>query len=60
VDGVAVVDEEWCIGCGVCVSRCSTDAIGLKLRDDTGRVPAPGFRELHRRILEEKGLIPCR
>ena len=43
-DGVAVVDEEWCIGCGVCVPRCPTGAAGLKLRDDIDRVPAPDFR----------------
>ena len=55
-DGVAVVDEEWCIGCGLCVPRCPTGAAGLKLRDDTDRVPAPDFCTLHEQILKGRGL----
>ena len=55
-DGVAVVDEEWCIGCGLCVPRCPTGAAGLKLRDDTDRVPAPDFCVLHEEILKGRGL----
>ena len=55
-DGVAVADEEWCIGCGLCVPRCPTGAAGLKLRDDTDRVPAPDFCTLHEQILKGRGL----
>ena len=51
------VDEEWCIGCGVCVSKCPATAAQLKLRPDKAdHMPAPDFKELHEKILEEKGL----
>jgi len=53
----ATIDEEWCIGCGVCVAQCSNAAAKLKLRPDrTDQGPLRDFRELHERILEEKGL----
>lgn len=56
-EGTLLLDEEWCIGCGVCATRCSTGAISMKLRTDrTGHLPAPTFRELHEKILEEKDL----
>ena len=55
-DGLAVVDEEWCIGCGVCVPRCNFGAIELRPREDRGALPED-FRELHRAILAEKGLV---
>jgi Fe-S-cluster-containing hydrogenase component 2 len=29
---VAVVDEDWCIGCGVCAVSCPTDAISIVRR----------------------------
>jgi len=60
-DGLPRVDEEWCIGCGVCVSRCPSGAAKLKARPDrieTG--PVPDFKELHERILKEKGLAEAR
>jgi len=51
------VDEEWCIGCGVCVAKCPTTAAQLELRPDkVGHMPAPDFKKLHEKILEEKGL----
>jgi ferredoxin len=51
------LDEGWCIGCGVCVVKCPEKAAQLKLRRDrAGHMPAPNFKELHERILEEKGL----
>jgi len=51
------VDEDWCIGCGVCVDQCPTGAAILKLRSDRiGQAPIPNFRELHERILTERGL----
>jgi NAD-dependent dihydropyrimidine dehydrogenase PreA subunit len=51
------LDEGWCIGCGVCVAKCPEKAALLKLRRDrAGTMPAPSFKELHERILEEKGL----
>ena len=49
------LDEDWCIGCGVCVAKCPDEAAQLKLRSDrAGHMPAPNFKELHERILEEK------
>ena len=52
-----IVDEAWCIGCGVCVSQCPTGAARLKLREDKiDEAPMPNFKELHEKILEEKGL----
>jgi NAD-dependent dihydropyrimidine dehydrogenase PreA subunit len=63
VDAVTVendfpaIDEEWCIGCGVCVAKCPTAAAQLQLRPDKiGEMPAPDFKKLHAKILEEKGL----
>ena len=57
VDGLPEVEQDWCIGCGVCVSTCPTGAAGLSLRPEkTGELPATNFRELHERIHKEKGL----
>jgi len=54
-DGVPIVDQDWCIGCGVCATVCPTEAVVLKGREDQlGVKPAPTFRELHQRVLEEK------
>jgi ferredoxin len=51
------VDDGWCIGCGVCVARCPNSGARLNLRPDrAGHMPALNFKELHERILEQKGL----
>ncbi len=51
------VDKEWCIGCGLCVAKCPNEAARLKLSPDRAdHMPALDFKELHERILEEKGL----
>ncbi|MBC7325601.1 MAG: 4Fe-4S binding protein, partial [Moorella sp. (in: Bacteria)] len=56
-DGLPVIDEEWCIGCGVCVTRCPSAAARLKPRPDKiDQGPLADFKELHERILLEKGL----
>jgi len=55
-DGVAVVDDNWCIGCGVCVKPCPSDASALKLRTDVVQTIPKNFKELHEKILIEKGL----
>jgi len=48
------VDLDWCIGCGVCVTRCADGAAGLALRTDLAHEPPPDFAALHRTILGEK------
>jgi ferredoxin len=55
-DGPPTVDEEWCIGCGVCAAKCPNGAAGVAPRTDLEQEPPRDFRELHNRILEEKGL----
>lgn len=47
-----VVDTEWCIGCGLCLRPCSTSA--AKLKRKTPSVPPKDFRELHKKILDER------
>jgi ferredoxin len=57
-DNHPIVDLDWCVGCGVCVTKCPTDAAELRLRPDRdGEFPATHFHELHEIILREKGLM---
>ncbi|MFC2046938.1 4Fe-4S binding protein [Chloroflexota bacterium] len=53
-DDLAVIDRDWCVGCGLCVTRCKLKATKLIRRSE--QIPPPNFRELHERILQEKGL----
>jgi len=54
-ENLPLVDEEWCIGCGVCATVCPTDAARMKIREDkTGELPATSPKELHQKILMEK------
>ncbi|MGE5458898.1 MAG: indolepyruvate ferredoxin oxidoreductase subunit alpha [Methanobacterium sp.] len=51
---LAAVEIERCIGCGLCVSVCPTDALQMVRRADAPATPATG-RELMGTILMEKG-----
>ncbi|MHC5039948.1 MAG: 4Fe-4S binding protein, partial [Planctomycetota bacterium] len=56
-DGPVRVDRDWCIGCGICIGKCSTGAARLIPRPDReGRIPETNFRQLHEKIMVEKGL----
>jgi Fe-S-cluster-containing hydrogenase component 2 len=50
-DDAPVVDENICIGCGVCLLHCPGDAAKLKRKDDS--VPFEDFKTLHRAALGE-------
>jgi ferredoxin len=54
-DDFPLVDENWCVGCGVCIPKCPTGA--AKLRKKSDQVPARDFRQLHERIMKERGLL---
>lgn len=53
-DSLAAVETERCIGCGLCVSVCPTDALQMARRIDAPVTPTTG-RELMGAVLMEKG-----
>jgi ferredoxin len=40
-EDVSVVDRARCIGCGVCISVCPTEAIALTPRPESERIEPP-------------------
>nr|NJM02174.1 4Fe-4S binding protein [Desulfobacula sp.] len=52
-DGPAAVDENWCIGCGVCALKCDFDAVRIIYRKDQNPVPTD-FKTLHTTIRRER------
>lgn len=56
-NGIAVVDEDWCIGCGVCASQCDFDAINIIYREDVDNKDKNqvqiDFETLHNKIRAE-------
>jgi len=54
----AVVNEERCIGCGLCVTACEFDAISLTDKKDMERwEPPQTLVDTYMRIAREKGLF---
>jgi Fe-S-cluster-containing hydrogenase component 2 len=57
-DGIAAVDLDRCIGCGLCVTTCPTEAIAL-IRKPEDRIyePPKSAIETYIRIAQERGKI---
>jgi ferredoxin len=54
-DAKAVVNTAECLGCGVCVTECPSNAM-LLVAKPSGPVPPPrNWREMLLRIAQEKG-----
>jgi Pyruvate/2-oxoacid:ferredoxin oxidoreductase delta subunit len=53
---LARVSRERCIGCGLCVSTCETNALSMVQRKDAG-VPPKTISEMGMRVLTEKGRL---
>jgi ferredoxin len=53
-DGLPALDSDWCIGCGVCMNSCPSEAIRMVRRED---VPAPmaDLKRLSRDRLAARG-----
>jgi Fe-S-cluster-containing hydrogenase component 2 len=55
-DGIAAVDRNRCIGCGLCVTTCPTEAMQLiKKPDDQLYEPPKTGVETYIRIMQERG-----
>ena len=56
-DGTAEVDLERCIGCGLCVTGCSTGAARLELKPEEERIDPPDdFSTWEDERLKNRGL----
>lgn len=56
VNNVAQIDKNKCIGCGLCVTGCSNNAMKLTRRENILQPPET-IREMGMKILEEKGKL---
>jgi Fe-S-cluster-containing hydrogenase component 2 len=58
VDGISTVLLNRCIGCGLCVTTCPTEAIQLvKKNDDELYEPPRSGVETFMRIMQERGKL---
>ena len=56
VEEKAVIDLGRCIGCGLCVTTCETDAMSLSMKtDDQLYIPPKSITETYMRIAMERG-----
>lgn len=56
-DGLAVVDKDKCIGCGLCATGCSTGAARLELKPEDERIDPPiDFSTWEDERLKNRGL----
>jgi Pyruvate/2-oxoacid:ferredoxin oxidoreductase delta subunit len=55
-DDVVAVDASLCIGCGLCVSVCPTDALTMMKRQNSP-TPVNNYQELSMQVLKEKGKL---
>jgi electron transport complex protein RnfB len=55
-DDIAVVTAAKCIGCGLCVTACPTEALSLVRRDPPPEIPATA-QEMGMKVLTEKGKL---
>ena len=57
MDGIAVVDEIRCVGCGVCVLSCPDDALVMVRRPESEiELPVKNEREWHTTRADARGV----
>jgi Fe-S-cluster-containing hydrogenase component 2 len=61
-DEKVVLDLDHCIGCGLCVTTCSTDSLTLIRKPDSGQqyVPRNMFEALYRLARVRKKINPLK
>ncbi len=60
-EDISVINQDRCIGCGLCVTACSEDALSLVLKpEESRRMPVADGMELMTKTAEKRGttLIP--
>jgi Fe-S-cluster-containing hydrogenase component 2 len=55
-DDQIVVDQEKCLGCGLCVHKCKTHTLALKRRSN--KTPEPSGLRLMAKMLQERDKLP--